>query len=137
LSACFSFIQCQLIDLELQLIRLQEEKDLLALNCESLELKQKQSAETSARLQEIAKKELELQQLQHFQVCSFSLFVGSPSETSKTFRLYRAGIEEYKQSLKAQYSELLESCVRDAVFLSSRNQELTAENQTLQEGSGF
>jgi hypothetical protein len=53
----------------------------------------------------------------------------------QTFRLYRAGIEEYKQSLKAQYAELMESCVRDAVFLSSRNQELAAENLALQEGA--
>ena len=52
----------------------------------------------------------------------------------QTFRAYRASFEEQKGKMHAQFSKVVEECVRDAVFLSSRNQELTDENQQLTAG---
>ena len=52
----------------------------------------------------------------------------------QTFRLYRAAVDEQKSLLKAQYTKLLEDCVRDAVYLSDRNQELLDDNEKLKAG---
>lgn len=66
------------------------------------------------------KEELEIQQLQHFQ----------------TFRNYREVFEEQKSAIEQRYRTLLEEAIQDAVFLSTRNQELMHENQVLKQGNG-
>lgn len=65
------------------------------------------------------KEELEIQQLQHFQ----------------TFRNYREVFEEQKAAIEQRYRTLLEEAIQDAVFLSTRNQELMHENQALKQGN--
>lgn len=65
------------------------------------------------------KEELEIQQLQHFQ----------------TFRNYREVFEEQKSAIEQRYRTLLEEAIQDAVFLSTRNQELMHENQVLRQGN--
>ena len=63
------------------------------------------------------KDELEIQQLQHYQ----------------TFRNYREMFEEQKAAIEQRFRNLLEDAVQDAVFLSSRNNELVDENQELRQ----
>ena len=58
----------QLIDMELRCVRLQEERDLIALKADEMEQANKALQERLARAEDIFKKELELQQLQHLQV---------------------------------------------------------------------
>ena len=53
----------------------------------------------------------------------------------KTFRHYREAFEEQKAMLEQRYRALLEDSIQDAVYLSSRNQELVDENQTLKQGN--
>ena len=65
------------------------------------------------------KEELEIQQLQHFQ----------------TFRNYREVFEDQKSAIEQRYRALLEEAIQDAVFLSTRNQELMHENQALKQGN--
>ena len=65
------------------------------------------------------KEELEIQQLQHFQ----------------TFRNYREVFEDQKSAIEQRYRSLLEEAIQDAVFLSTRNQELMHENQALKQGN--
>ena len=67
------------------------------------------------------KDELEIQQLQHYQ----------------TFRNYREMFEEQKAAIEQRFRNLLEDAVQDAVFLSSRNNELVDENQELRQRKYF
>ena len=55
----------------------------------------------------------------------------------QTFRHYREAFEEQKAVLEQKYLNLLEDSIQDAVYLSSRNQELEDENQNLKQGNVF
>ena len=55
----------------------------------------------------------------------------------QTFRSYREMFEEQKAAIDQRYRKLLEDCIQDAVFLSSRNSELTTENQSLKHREYF
>ena len=50
----------------------------------------------------------------------------------QTFRQYREVFEQQKAVLEQRYRGLLEDAIQDAVFLSTRNNELLMENQSLQ-----
>jgi hypothetical protein len=51
----------------------------------------------------------------------------------QTFRQYREVFEEQKNVIEHRYRQLLEDAVQDAVFLSTRNNELMMENHSLQQ----
>ena len=52
----------------------------------------------------------------------------------QTFRNYREVFEEQKAAIEQRYRTLLEEAIQDAVFLSTRNQELLHESQSLKQG---
>lgn len=52
----------------------------------------------------------------------------------QTFRNYREMFEEQKVVLEQRYRQLLEDSIQDAIFLSSRNNELKEESQILHQG---
>ncbi len=52
----------------------------------------------------------------------------------QNFREYREAYEKQKTVIEDRYRELVEDAVQDAVYLSSRNTELSQENQDLKQG---
>ena len=48
-----------------------------------------------------------------------------------TFRKFKDFYEEAKSSADVKYQELINSCVQDCIFLSSKNSELLEENTNL------
>ena len=53
---------------------------------------------------------------------------------SQTFRQYREMFEEQKSVIEQRYRGLLEEAIDDAVFLSSRNTELSQESLAVKQG---
>ncbi|KAF6019839.1 hypothetical protein EB796_021851 [Bugula neritina] len=49
----------------------------------------------------------------------------------QTFRNYRETFDKQKLAIEQRYRQLLDDSIQDAVFLSSRNNELVAENDAL------
>jgi len=106
-----------LIRVEMELLDLKSEKSAMAIKLRSMENEKKQVVKDLNELYKRQKEEMEIQQLQHFQ----------------TFRHYREAFEEQKAALEQRYRGLLEDSIQDAVYLSSRNQELSDENQSLKQ----
>ena len=53
----------------------------------------------------------------------------------QTFRNYREMFDKQKLVLEKRYRELLDDSIQDAVYLSSRNNELMEENAALRKGN--
>ncbi|XP_047126067.1 kinesin-2b isoform X1 [Hydra vulgaris] len=106
-----------LLKVEMELLDLKAEKSTMAVKLRSIESEKRQLKIDIDEMFKRQKEELEIQQLQHFQ----------------TFRNYREAFEEQKGMLEQRYRALLEDSIQDAVYLSSRNQELVDENQTLKQ----
>ncbi|KAK7096714.1 kinesin-2b-like [Littorina saxatilis] len=103
--------------LEKTLVELKVDKPVVTMKIQTL---QQEKEHLSGELEEVYRmhhEQLELQQLQHYQ----------------TFRSYREMFEEQKAAIDQRYRKLLEDCIQDAVFLSSRNSDLTTENQSLKQ----
>ncbi|XP_067946221.1 chromosome-associated kinesin KIF4A-like [Watersipora subatra] len=103
-------------ELEMRIAELKHEKPITSLEINSLK---QQKVRLQAAVDEMHKQhsvEIEKQQLQHFQ----------------TFRNYRDMFDKQKMAIDQRYRELLDDAIQDAVFLSSRNNELTNENAELQ-----
>lgn len=69
-------------------------------------------------LQNRMRDELEIQQLQHF----------------KVFRTYREAFESQKLTVEQRFRVLLEEAIQDAVFLATKNAELSEDNRRLSGG---
>ncbi|XP_074651928.1 kinesin-like protein KIF13A [Tubulanus polymorphus] len=103
--------------LQMDLVDLKAERSVITLQ---LEVIQKEKEHLLKELNEVykqQKEELEIQQLQHFQ----------------TFRNYREMFEEQKATIEQRYRNLLNDSIQDAIFLSTRNNELTQENIDLKQ----
>jgi len=55
----------------------------------------------------------------------------------QTFRNYRETFDKQKLAIEQRYRQLLDDSIQDAVFLSSRNNELVAENDALRLGKSL
>jgi len=98
--------------LEMQLVDLKAERSVITMQLQSL---QQEKEHVNVDLENVYKRhqeELEIQQLSHFQ----------------TFGQYREMFEGQKAVLEQRYRTLLEDAVNDAIFLSTRNNELAEEN---------
>ncbi|ELT92202.1 hypothetical protein CAPTEDRAFT_221227 [Capitella teleta] len=103
---------------EMELAELRGEKAVVSLQMQTLQQEKEVLLRDLNQVYKRHKEELEIQQLQHFQ----------------TFRQYRQVFDEQKNVIEQRYRELLEDAVQDAIFLSTRNNELMMENQTLKQG---
>ncbi|XP_076117054.1 kinesin-II 85 kDa subunit-like [Mytilus galloprovincialis] len=100
--------------LEVHVAEMKAEKNVTTLQIQLLEKEKSRIVQELEDVHKVHKDELEIQQLQHFQ----------------TFRSYREMFEEQKIALDQRYRQLLEDAIQDAVFLSSRNNELQDENKS-------
>ncbi|XP_060080891.1 chromosome-associated kinesin KIF4B-like [Ylistrum balloti] len=103
--------------LEIQVVELKANKSVVTYQLQTLQQEKNRLAKELEEVYKLHKDEMEIQQLQHFQ----------------TFRSYREMFEEQKAALDQRYRQLLEDSIQDAVFLSSRNNELMEENQDLKQ----
>lgn len=106
--------------LEKTLAELKADKPVVAMKIQMLQEEKDHLARELEQVYRMHHEQLELQQLQHYQ----------------TFRSYREMFEEQKAAIDQRYRKLLEDCIQDSVFLSSRNSDLTAENQSLKQQIG-
>lgn len=103
--------------LEIQVAELKAEKGVTTLQIQLLEQEKDRLVQELEDVHKVHKDELEMQQLQHFQ----------------TFRSYREMFEEQKVAMDQRYRQLLEDSIQDAIFLSSRNNELQDESKSLRQ----
>ncbi|XP_076468028.1 kinesin-like protein KIF3A isoform X2 [Babylonia areolata] len=106
--------------LEKTLAELRADKPVVAMKIQTLQQEKEHLSKELEEVYRMHNEQLELQQLQHYQ----------------TFRSYREMFEEQKAAIDQRYRKLLEDCIQDAVFLSSRNSDLTDENQSLKRQIG-
>ncbi|GFR61522.1 kinesin-like protein [Elysia marginata] len=104
-------------DLEIQVAEMKADRSVVALKLETLQTEKKHVLSELEEVYVSHREEMELQQLQHFQ----------------TFRAYREMFEEQKAAIDSRYRQLLEESIQDAVYLSSRNSDITQENQLLKQ----
>nr|XP_039269397.1 kinesin-like protein KIN-7L [Styela clava] len=98
-----------------QLATLKLEKSAITTQLDVLKKENMQMEEHIRVFVEKHGKEVEIQQLQNLQ----------------TFRAYREVFEEFKVDLENRWRGLLDDAIQDAVFLNSRNNELSQENEML------
>ena len=103
--------------LEIQVAEQKAEKGVTTLQIQLLQQEKDRLVQELEDVHKVHKDELEMQQLQHFQ----------------TFRSYREMFEEQKVAMDQRYRQLLEDAIQDAVFLSSRNNELQDESKSLRQ----
>ncbi|KAK3099844.1 hypothetical protein FSP39_010656 [Pinctada imbricata] len=103
--------------IEIQLAEMKLEKPIVTLKLQALEQEKERLVSELDEVYKLHKDELEFQKLKHLE----------------TFRSYREMFEEQKAAMDQRYRQLLEDAIQDAVFLSSRNNELQEENQALQQ----
>ncbi|RUS85476.1 hypothetical protein EGW08_006752 [Elysia chlorotica] len=104
-------------DLEMQVAEMKADRSVVALKLQTLEMEKKHILAELEDAYVSHKEEMELQQLQHYQ----------------TFRAYREMFEEQKAAIDSRYRQLLEESIQDAVYLSSRNSDISQENQLLKQ----
>merc|ERR1719150_2805426 len=101
----------------MELVDLRAEKSVITMKLQALQQEKDKVSSDLDNVYKRHKEELEIQQLSHFQ----------------TFSQYREQFEQQKAVLEQRYRLLLEEAVNDAIFLSSRNNELMEENKTHQQ----
>ncbi|KAL4230287.1 hypothetical protein ACF0H5_010672 [Mactra antiquata] len=104
-------------ELEIKVAEMKAEKSVVTLQLQCLQQEKARLVRELEEIHKLHKGEMELQQLQHYQ----------------TFRNYREMFEEQKAAIEQRYRHLLEDSIQDAIFASSRNNELTIENQELRQ----
>jgi len=105
------------VKFEMELAELRGEKSVVSLQLQTLQQEKERYKKDLEDAHVKQKEELEIQQLQHFQ----------------TFRQYREMFDEQKALLESRYRKILEDSIQDAIFLSTRNNELVQENQELRQ----
>lgn len=113
----YEYTKEQSMKLDMDVVKEREERRVVTMQLQALDAEKRMVLEELQESYQKHKEELEIQQLQHFQ----------------TFRNYREVFEEQKIALEQRYRGLLEDSIQDAIFLSSRNSELTQENQGLRQ----
>ncbi|XP_062568662.1 chromosome-associated kinesin KIF4A-like [Saccostrea cucullata] len=107
----------EVAQLEIQLAEMKLEKPVTTMKIQLLEQEKERLIKELDAVYQVHKDELEFQRLHHLE----------------TFRTYREMFEEQKAALDQRYRHLLEDAIQDAVFLSSRNNELQEESQSLRQ----
>jgi len=107
---------------KIELLKLQSEKQLLTTKLKIMQLECEKYDEDFRTIVERHAKDVEIQRLQNLQV----------------FRSYRKTCDEYKFEVENRWRVLLDDAIKDAVFLSARNEELTQKNiQLAQENASL
>ena len=104
-------------NIEVKSAKLQAERSVIALQIQSLKDEKDKLLSDLEGTWKIHKDELEMQQLQHFQ----------------TFKQYREMFEVQKSLIENRYRGLLEESLHDAIYMSTRQNDLVAENDMLKQ----
>ncbi|KAF7702311.1 hypothetical protein HF521_001594 [Silurus meridionalis] len=101
--------------LENELMYLRRERQILVLQIEALRRENQQAEVALGALYELHQQEMH----------------SLREESLKVFRTFRQVLEEQKRLSEGRYRSLLLEAIRDAVYLSSQNQQLQADNMQL------